>query len=148
MEEIKNIIENGNAMTNEMGFDAWVAKYKPIKNWLNKNDPDAETFETYGVEVGVVLGVNRFNPKQVWTLIEGDEGLWITSGYHFVNRVNYFITEIPFEGEGYLDVLYDRYSDYDNEDDEAELQWMARVSALASAKTEDEVEAIIEQHKK
>jgi len=147
MEEIKNIIENGNAMTDEMDYDVWEAKYRPIFNNLRGNG-DEIMFETYGDELHYVLGVKRFNPNHVWTLVEGDEGLWITSGYHFVNRVNYFITEIPFEGEGYLDVLYDRYSDYDNEDDEAELQWMARVSALASAKTEDEVEAIIEQHKK
>jgi hypothetical protein len=147
MEEIKNIIENGNAMTDEMDYDEWVAKYKPIMNNMREKE-QTEMFETYGEEKAYVHGVKRFNPNHVWTLIEGDEGLWITSGYHFVNRVNYFITEIPFEGEGYLDVLYDRYSDYDNEDDEAELQWMSRVSALASAKTEDEVEAIIAQHKK
>ena len=146
MEEIKNIIENGNAMTNEMDYDAWVAKYKPIANNLRGN-ANEDMFETYGDELHYVLGVKRFNPNQIWTLIEGDEGLWITSGYHFVNRLNYFITEMPFEGEGYLDVLYDRYSDYDNEDNE-ELAWIERVTTLASAKNEEEVEALIAQHKK
>lgn len=101
-----------------MNYDQWTEKYKPIKNWLNKDEPDIDFFETYGVEIGLVLGVNRFNPKQVWTLVDGDEGSWITSGYHLVNRIQYFITEIPFEGEGDLYVLYDLYPDYDNEDAE------------------------------
>lgn len=118
-----------------MNYDQWTEKYKPIKNWLNKDDFDIDFFETYGVEIGVVLGVNRFNPKQVWTLVDGNEGAWITSGYHLVNRIKYFITKIPFEGEGNLDVLYDLYSDYDNEDaEEEDIAWIEKVSALASAR--------------
>ena len=125
-----------------MTFEEWVEKYKPIKNWLRK-DEDADTFETFGVEVGIVLGVNRFNEKQVWTLVDGDEGMWVTNGYHFVNRVSYFITEIPYEGEDFLDVLYMEYGDDDLDDDDEELAWVEKTSRLASAKTEEEVEAII-----
>lgn len=98
-----------------MTFEEWYEKYKPIKNWLRK-DEDTETFETFGVEVGVVLGVNRFNEKQVWTLIDGDEGMWVTNGYHLVNRVGYFITEIPYEGaDEFMDVLYMEFSEDEDE---------------------------------
>ena len=31
--------------------------------------------------------------------------LYIVDGYHLVNRLNYFVTEVPFEGE-FLEVPY------------------------------------------
>lgn len=101
-------MERMTMMSNEntMDFGEWEDKFKPIKNWLNKNDPDAIMFETYGVEVGAVLGVNRFDMGKVWTLVEGDSGrLWISNGYHLVNRLGYFITENSFDGD-FLDVEY------------------------------------------
>lgn len=96
-----------------MTFEEWIEKYKPINNWLRKGE-DTELFETYGVELGVVLGVNLMDTRKVWTLIEGDEGLWVTNGYHLVNRLNYLITDIPYEGEEeFMDVLYMDYEDDD-----------------------------------
>jgi hypothetical protein len=119
-----------------MNFEQWHDHYKPIKNWLRK-DEDIEMFETYGEEVGIVLGVNRFDMNKVWTLVDGDEGMWITNGFHYVNRIGYFITEIPYEGKDeFFDVLYDSY-----EDDE--LDYIDKVSRLASATSEEEIEAII-----
>ena len=88
-----------------MTFEEWHDKYKPIKNWLNK-DEDTEMFDTHGVEVGAVLGVNRFDMGKVWTLAEGDEGMYITNGFHYVNRMGYFVTEVPFEDDGFLEVEY------------------------------------------
>ena len=124
-----------------MTFEEWIEKYKPINNWLHKGG-DTELFETYGVELGVVLGVNLMDTRKVWTLIEGDEGLWVTNGYHLVNRLNYFITDIPYEGEEeFMDVLYMEYGDEEN--DEEELEWIEKTSRLASATSEEEIEAII-----
>jgi hypothetical protein len=124
-----------------MTFDEWHDHYKPIKNWLRKDD-DVEMFETYDVEVGVVLGVNRFDQRKVWTLVDGDEGMWIINGFHYVNRFGYFITEVPYEGaEEYFEVLYDTYDE--PYDDTEELAWVEKTAALASAKTEEEVERII-----
>lgn len=121
-----------------MNFDEWHDHYKPIKNWLRK-DEDIEMFETYGVEVGIVLGVNRFDMNKVWTLVDGDEGTWITNGFHYVNRIGYFITEIPYEGKDeFFDVLYDSYPEEDDE-----LDYIEKVSRLASATSEEEIEAII-----
>ena len=78
-------------------LDAWDVKYQPIKNHITKNGDDK--FETYGEELEFVRTINSTEPNRVWTLIEGDSGnLWITNGYHFVNRLNYFITKVPFEG--------------------------------------------------
>ena len=63
--------------------------------------------------------IHATEPNRVWTLIEGDSGnLWITNGYHFVNRLNYFITEVPFEGSD-VEIPYFMF---DDEPDEEEIE--------------------------
>jgi len=88
-------------------LDAWDAKYQPIKNHIasEKGEKD-DKFETFGRELEYVLSVANTEPDRVWTLVEGDDGnLYITNGYHLVNRINYFVTKNPFEGE-FLEVPY------------------------------------------
>ena len=31
--------------------------------------------------------------------MDGDEGVYIVNGYHFVNRIQYYITEVPYDPE-------------------------------------------------
>jgi hypothetical protein len=81
-----------------MDFDSWSSKYKPIANHLNEDGVDY--FETYGIEVGYVLGVADCDPKRVWTYVDGDGGTYVVDGYHLVNRIYYYITEVPYEGNG------------------------------------------------
>ena len=86
-------------------LDAWDAKYQPMDNHIIKNGDDK--FETYGEELKFVRSIHFTEPNRVWTLIEGDSGnLWITNGYHFVNRLNYFVTKKPFEGANDIEVPY------------------------------------------
>lgn len=79
-------------------FDLWYDKYKPIKNPVQPNAPfEGEMFETYGPELNFVEATP---PNRVWTLVTGDDGSdIITAGFHFVNRLGYFITEIPWTDE-------------------------------------------------
>ena len=93
----------------EKELDAWEDKYKPVHNQFEDNDK----FETYGEELEFVRAQD---PRCVWTLVDGDDGnLYIVDGYHFVNRINYFVTEVPFEGD-YLEVPYYIF-DEENEDE-------------------------------
>lgn len=93
----------------------WDYKYKPMKNHITKNDDDK--FETYGEELEFVRSILKTEPNRVWTLIEGDQGLWITNGYHFVNRLNYFITEVPHEGAD-VEVPYYIFDEEEEEEDD------------------------------
>ena len=95
-------------------LDAWEAKYQPIKNHI---DPKAyDKFETYGEELDYVLSIANTEPKRVWTLVDGDDNnLYIVDGYHLVNRVNYFITKNPFEGE-FMEVPYCIFEEEEEED--------------------------------
>jgi len=84
-------------------LDAWEEKYQPIKNqYTQKQNGEfvEDKFETYGDDLEFVRSVYKTDPKKVWTLVEGDDGnLYISSGYHLVNRLNYFITKNPCESE-------------------------------------------------
>jgi hypothetical protein len=82
----------------EMSFDEWLTTYKPILNHLDENasfqsDDGGIMFETYGDEVAFVKSQP---PANIWTYGDGDDGGgYIWSGWSFVNRLGYFITEVP-----------------------------------------------------
>jgi hypothetical protein len=81
-------------------YSAWVDTFKPIKNTVSKYPDDSLIhFETYGDEYDAVKKAHEINPKIVWTEVDGDEGSYIVAGWHFVNRIHYYITENPWEDE-------------------------------------------------
>jgi hypothetical protein len=75
-------------------YKAWVDTFKPVANPLrNQKDFLEIGFETYGDEVE---HVRLQDPNHVWTEVDGDDGTYIVSGYHYVNRIQYFVTENPW----------------------------------------------------
>jgi hypothetical protein len=78
----------------EMDFDEWCDTYKPIPNHIDTNASfDGAMFETYGAEVEFV---KKADPAHIWTYGDGDDGgSYIWNGWSFVNRIGYFITEVP-----------------------------------------------------
>jgi hypothetical protein len=84
-------------MFKEMTEDEWIDKYKPIKNHLDKNSSfDGHMFETYGDEEQYIKTYP--NPNCIWTYGDGDDdGTYIWAGWSYVNRIGYFITEVPFQ---------------------------------------------------
>lgn len=94
--------ENGNYTSEdvkisegEITYDFWRAKYKPIKNKFS-NDPDEIQFETYGEEWEFV---KEQDPRYVWTWIDGDFTSLIVAGVGFVNRLVYYVCEVPWTDE-------------------------------------------------
>jgi hypothetical protein len=78
-------------------YGGWEETFKPIKNTISKYpDESLIHFETYGEEVDFVKAQD---PKHIWTEVDGDEGTYIVAGWHFVNRIHYYITENPWEDE-------------------------------------------------
>lgn len=78
----------------EMDFDEWCDTYKPIKNHIDKDSSfNGDMFETYGDEVAFVKEQDN---SYIWTYGDGDDGgSYIWNDWHFVNRIGYFITEVP-----------------------------------------------------
>lgn len=71
-------------------------QFKPIPNHFHENDPYLH-FETYGEEDEFVR--TFIDQKRVWTYTDIGNGSVVCEGYHWVNRLGYFITEIPWEDD-------------------------------------------------
>jgi hypothetical protein len=98
-------------------YEEWFAKYKPILNTIEANSSfDGFMFETYGEEVNTV---RLKEDNLIWTMVDSDQtdGIILVPGYHFVNRIGYFITEIPWEHEN---IEVGIWLGEDNEDNEKE----------------------------
>jgi hypothetical protein len=76
-------------------------QFKPIKNHL-VNDRDSIMFETYGEELDFV---RTQDPNCIWTYADGDYCSFVMNGYHFVNRIGYHITEVPFDPETLYEIV-------------------------------------------
>jgi hypothetical protein len=100
-------------------YSAWEELFQPITNTLSGDTgEDTIHFETYGEEVEFVKSQD---PNHIWTEVDGDSGTYIVAGYHFVNRIQYYVTEKPWSDE-YTEVptcayrtcdCEDEYGDYD-----------------------------------
>jgi hypothetical protein len=90
--------------------DEFVSGYQPMANHLDPNaafdwgDGHGTLFETYGDELAFVRAQAR---SAIWTLLTVDGSLTIFSGYHFVNRLGYFIGKIPVETDLIVEVSLD-----------------------------------------
>jgi len=83
----------------EMDYNTWLETYRPILNHIDTNASfDGMMFETYGDEVDFV---KEQDVHHIWMYGDGDDGgTYVWSGWGFVNRIGYFITQVPWiEGE-------------------------------------------------
>jgi hypothetical protein len=105
----------------EKELDDWTNTYEPMPNLFAPMQAGVyveDKFETYGEELDHVLKIANSEPNRVWTLVDGDDGnMYIINGYHLVNRINYFITAYPFEGE-FLEVPYCIFEESEEEESE------------------------------
>ena len=92
----------------EMDFDEWVDTYKPIPNNIIEDSSfDGTMFETYGDEVAFV---KKADPAYIWMYGDGDDGgTYIWNGWHIVNRIGYFITEVPCPPDTTIQVKVSSY---------------------------------------
>lgn len=89
--------------------DAFIERFRPIVNYIVPNAPfdfgyGGCMFETFGAEFEYVRAQN---PDCVWTLIEEDGVLFVSSGLRFVNRLGYFVSETPVQTDECLSFCLD-----------------------------------------
>ena len=104
----------------ELSFDEWEATFKPINNYMDSNASFQDDnglgimFETYDIELEYV---KSRDPLTVWTYVSEGNGTYIIDGYHFVNRIGYFITSVPREPhEAYTITVSEDTDDEDTND--------------------------------
>lgn len=92
------IVESAIMPDEKIKYFDWVEKYKPIRGSVVFDD---ERFETYGEDMEKIKAQLKEDHTKVWTEIEGsdDNDLYVVPGYHHVNRMHHFITEVPWEDE-------------------------------------------------
>jgi hypothetical protein len=72
----------------ELTWEEWVEQYKPhtdefgVPRMFDTHDSDREFVDIQPED-------------KIWTYLEGDTGSLITEGFHVVNRLGYYITDIP-----------------------------------------------------
>ena len=79
----------------------WFETFKPVPNPHCDSgyliDDVQYMFEIFGQDEAAVMAVVDDTPNKVWTLIEDDDGNQrIVAGFHYMNRMGYFITEEPY----------------------------------------------------
>ena len=74
------------------GWDTFANKYKPLKNHFSKS-PNELMFETFGEELEFIKNANT---AHVWTWVQGDMCDLIVAGFSYVNRLGYYVTEVPW----------------------------------------------------
>lgn len=100
-----------------IGFSEFVARYRPIATGIVDGEPSRPMFAAYGKDLETV---RKTDESHVWTVIDVDlsdgaphpydhedgDNCWvIVTGYHYINRIGYVITELPWEDSN-LEVLY------------------------------------------
>jgi hypothetical protein len=79
----------------EMDFDTWMDTYRPV---LDERG-DIRMFETYGEDLEFL---QQQDYHHVWTYLSDGDYDSITNGFRFVNRLCYYMTQKPWEGEDSL----------------------------------------------
>lgn len=89
-------------MQKTMTYIQWVEKYKPITN----PDGSLKRYAVRGSEFNEIRMISEKSPGRVWTMFDDGETEWIASGIHFVNRMDYVLTEVALEdGIAHIDVV-------------------------------------------
>lgn len=69
----------------------WSDNYRPI---INPNN-GTYLFEEYGKDLEYVTAMAEQN--KVWTWVEENGMTAIINGFHYLNRLGYYVTEVPWE---------------------------------------------------
>lgn len=94
-----------------MKWEEFVKKYKPIKNKVKGASIDGYMFETFGDELDDLrTRARKLNAKEpglyIWTLIDNNDGedWFLSNGMHWVNRIGYLLTKVPWEKDEEIEV--------------------------------------------
>lgn len=82
-------------MGRKSDYETFIEKYKPDMMDTDEDDEQIKLYETYEKDWEEKAGEGC---KFLWTLVETDNDRWyIIPGFHYVNRLNYIITQVPWD---------------------------------------------------
>lgn len=92
----------------KMTNDQWIEQFRPLPNHLNQDygfdfGNGCCLFETFGEDIAYIYSLRDAGSLCIWTVIDHEGEVYITEGYHFVNRIGHIVTEKPYiPGEIYI----------------------------------------------
>jgi len=90
--------------------DEFYEQFTPTINHLNKNAAFGGTmYET--LEVIKYCNSDEATKRKVWTIEEVEDKFYFVSGFHYVNRFGYFITEEDVPEDTEIEVYLDAEAD-------------------------------------
>lgn len=84
----------------EITYEQWVDTYKPISD----KHGQPRMFETYGEDLDIVRVVDN---SFLWTFVDGGDYSGLSAGFHFVNRLGYYICQVAYQDEDLYIDLYE-----------------------------------------
>lgn len=96
--EIQGFLKELGTVMVDMTEDEFYNEFNCVPNHLDPNASfDGRMFETYGAELQHIQELCKSDVMKhcVWTIIEAEGKFFYVSGYHYVNRFGYLVTEEP-----------------------------------------------------
>ena len=75
--------------------DVFEGRYPPDTSLPPSDEYDTDQTGYYGKSEHDLAIVQAANPKCVWSMIDGDDGFYVTSGFRVVNWQIYYISSEP-----------------------------------------------------
>ena len=111
---MKEIVKTFKTLTE----DEFYAQFNRVKNHIDDNAAfDGCMYETYGRDINYINAIAKdpVAKLNLWTIIEAEGKMFYVSGFHYVNRFGYIITEESVPENIEYDVELDTEVDEDNE---------------------------------
>ena len=128
----------------EMTEDEFYKSFNCVPNHLDSNASfDGRMFETYGAELLHIKELCKSDVMKhcVWTIIEAEGKFYYISGFHFVNRFGYLVTEEPVKDGLEIEVKLDTEVDGDI----PEAQYSEEITVI-DPDTKGEVQLAVFKH--
>lgn len=72
----------------DLTYEEWIEQYKPHLD----SDGNPLAYETYGDDYDYIADIDN---EYVWTWTDGGDYSVITNGFSYVNRLNYYVCNVP-----------------------------------------------------
>jgi len=88
-----------------LSFEEWFDNYEPImgEDGEHLKDFDPKTIDS---DEDNKLFDRSAEDNKLWTLVDTETGLVIINGFHFVNKMQVFITKKSYETQEIIEVKY------------------------------------------
>jgi len=84
----------------QMNYSDWNDKYRPLRREKgNLIDVDPRVGNMTQEDFNTARSENR-----IWTLLDGEIDPIITNGFHYVNRLEHYVCEVPYDSNELIEV--------------------------------------------